>query len=190
MRILKIGLDFDGLIAAPDSLKAYYIQGLYGITVPYLEFKKEKIIEDGLVTVEEYHRIRDIVVSTNVGILADSIPDALIYILKLIREGHLLKVVTSRKKEGEEIVRRWLGIRGIDIEVVGVGSSDKSEAVKGLDVFFDNEVEKIKMLIGVVKNLYLFSNSFNRTGEDDDEMFKVLRSWKDFYEEIQILCRH
>jgi uncharacterized HAD superfamily protein len=187
MKLLDWGFDFDGVTVTTNSMKAYYIERCYGMKVPLHDCRKKILVGNGTLTSEQYNRVRDKIVATETGLWVDSMPGSLACIFRLMREGHSCKNITSRRRKGTEIARRWFEVRRFEIEVVGVGSSDKTEATKGLDAYVDNDLDKLSPLVGSVEHLYLFSDPCNEK-EDERGIAKRVFSWDGIYKEHLIIC--
>lgn len=185
---MLIGLDFDGVISDCGQLKSESAKKIYGIDIPPARFKKELIIHDGLLNEQQYRNLQKIIYTTrDTGLAIKPVDGVLLYLPKIIAEGHQIKIVTSRDKEALEIAKEWAKIHGIELEFIGVGyGKSKRAAASGLDVFIDDNLDKLIPLAGVVPHLFLYAwgyNSHINTGAVAQKIF----SWKEIYQTIQAL---
>lgn len=155
---MKIGIDFDDVLAHSHLLKPMVARALFGLNIQPDSFQKDLILSRGLLTEEQYRIVGKEVFSGKYPITP--VPDALVYIPVLIREGHLVRVITSRSSDQENLkpAKDWLKQHGLDLSVTGVGyGSSKAKACQGLDMFVDDDLEKLESVVGVVPHLLLFS---------------------------------
>lgn len=187
--LMEIGLDFDGVISDCGKLKTYWAKELYGVDIPSERFKKELIIKDKILTLEQYRELQiQIYGVREFGLLMEPVPGVLELAPKLQREGHNLSIITSRGEKESEIAREWMRKYGLDIQLVGVGYGvSKADACNGLEVYIDDDLDKLKSVINVVPYRYLFSWGYNQHMEVPKEVARRINSWKSFYEEIQRL---
>ena len=186
---MKIGLDFDGVISNCGKLKAETAKRLYGVDIPIGRFRKELIVKDGIITLEQYRNIQAQIYGTlESGLLMEPVPGVLEFLPRLQQEGHDLRIITARKENELYIAKEWMGLKGIDsIPATAVGNRvPKTEACRGLDVYIDDLLKKLKPLIGTVPHLFLFSWAYNKDIAEGD-VAKRVESWAHFYEEIRRL---
>ena len=55
---MKIGLDFDGVISDCGDLKSKGAKILYGVDIPPEKFKKELVVGQGILTLEQYANLQ------------------------------------------------------------------------------------------------------------------------------------
>ena len=139
MRTLKLGFDFDGVTVFTNSLKAYYIEKYYGVEIPLYQCRRKVLVDGGILRPNQYDRVRDKVVATEAGLWVDSMPGSLAYLLRLKKDGHHLKIITSRREDGTRIAKKWFEIRRINIKIVRTNGDDKRKAAKGLDAYLKGE---------------------------------------------------
>jgi len=183
---MKIGLDFDGVITDCGKLKSDGAKRLYGIDIPAGQFKKEFIIGRGLLTPEQYRRLQEFIYDTReMGLLREPVDGALFFLPKLMAEGHIVSVITSQTEVGLKIVKEWSFCRGLMIDFVGVGlNKSKAQATAGLDVYVDDDLDKLEPLVGIVPNLFLFSWGYNQHLNEIGVAARVY-SWEELYQGIQ-----
>lgn len=189
---MKIGLDFDGVVTDCGKHKSDCAMKIHGICVPPEKFKKKFLFPEGIFTESEYFEFGKIIYGTmEYGLLMEPVDDALVFIPQLITDGHEIIIVTSRKEDGVEVAREWLMRRGLELEFVGVGyGKSKADALiaAGVNFFVDDDLEKLTVLVGLVKYLYLFLWGYN-LHEYDNSVVPTVASWSELYEEIQKLNR-
>ncbi len=186
---MKIGLDFDGVISDCGRLKTDGAKILYGVEIPPERFKRELVVGAGILTSEQYSDLQNqIYNSREIGLTMLPVDGVLEFVPRFQREGYDLIVVTSRRKV--EIPKEWMKLKGLDLQIVGVGNSvSKASACGGLDVYIDDDLDKLEPLVGIVPDLYLFSWGYNRHIEVPQSVAKRIDSWSQFYKEIVGLKR-
>ena len=187
---MKIGLDFDGVISDCGKLKADCAKSLYGVNIPGSQFKRDFVIGNGWLTEEQYREITKAVYYTReIGIHMEPVEGALSGVPKLVKDGHKVSVITSRRDTELEIAKEWSAKQGLPLEFVGVGyRNNKVQAASGLDVYVDDDLHKLEPLVGVVPNLFLFSWEHNQHVNEDGVAVRV-PSWKQLCQRIDALER-
>jgi uncharacterized HAD superfamily protein len=183
---MRIGLDFDGVISDCGQLKSDGAKLLYGVEIPSEKFKKELVVNTGILTLEQYRDLqKQIYGNRDIGLTMLPVNGVLEIVPRLQKEGYDLIVVTSRGESGSEIAREWMRRRGLDLLLVGIGGGvSKADACRGLDVYIDDDLDKLEPLVDSVPNRYLFSWGYNRHVQVPQSIAKRIESWKHFYEEI------
>ena len=186
MRKLNIGLDYDSICTDSRKIKADLAKRLFGKTVPYEDIKSYTTVASGLLTKEEYATIQYKAHYTpSYNKEAPTVPGAISYIKKLIDQGHTIRIVTGRDKKAAIYAAERLEYEGVPLKVTGVGKdATKRFACKGLDVFFDDDLHKLKPLKGIVPHLYLLSWPYN-THLAEQKIATRVKSWDEFYDKIQ-----
>jgi len=184
---MKIGLDFDGVILNCDSLKSKVAKELYGLDIPASYFELKTLLEKNILTEEQYEEFKEeVYCNKKWKPLMQPVKDALRYIQKLLKEGHELKIITSRQGPALEIAKEWLQEQNIIIDIIGVGyKKSKANSCKGLDLYVDDDLEKLAPLVGIVPVLFLFTSESNRHLEVDTKSARRIESWDHFYQTIQ-----
>lgn len=176
---MKIGLDFDGVIADSHPLKSVIAKQMFGVDIPPDKFFKEYIVEAGL-SIDQYKKVKENLYFNDHDI--SPIKDAPIRISLLLEQGHDIKIITSRTGETLEKAKNLLKKYNLNLPVVGVGYGvSKVPASEGLDVFIDDDIEKLIPLAGVVKHLLLFSSPYKNNKYKD---VICVKSWNDIYKYI------
>ncbi|HRZ30518.1 MAG TPA: hypothetical protein P5274_02540 [Candidatus Paceibacterota bacterium] len=185
---MKIGLDFDGVISDCGRLKSVVARELYGLDLPPDKFKKEIIVDEGHLTMEQYRHLLQIVYGTREkGLLMEPVEGAFESILQLQSKGHTLPVITSRGEVELQIAKEWCEIQGIVLNFVGVGPNvNKANACSGLDSYIDDDLDKLEPLVGIVPHLFLFSWGYN-SHLNEGTIARRVSSWKEFLQIIESL---
>jgi len=185
---MNIGFDFDGVITDCGQLKSDGAKKFYGINIPAGRFKKELIIKDNILTSEEYRKLQKIVYETRgAGLLMKPVDGALQYLPRLIEDGHRVIIITSRDGMSLQMANEWFLRRNLVLDFIGVGhKNDKVEAATGLDVYVDDDFDKLKPLIRIVPHLYLFAWEYNQHIKNIDPVIRVA-SWDKLFAHIQLI---
>lgn len=185
---MKIGLDFDGVIADCGKLKSDAAKKLHGLDIPPEKFKKEIVIGEGHLTAEQYRDLQKIIYGTReVGFLMEPVAGMLESIPQLLALGHTLLIVTSRGEVELEIAKEWSISQGLTLHFIGVGYGvSKADACAGLDVYIDDDLDKLQPLVGIVPHCFLFSWGYNNH-IDEGTVAKRISSWEEFCKTIENL---
>ncbi len=185
---MKIGLDFDGVISDCGKLKSDAAKKLHGLDIPPEKFKKEIVIGEGHLTADQYRDLQKIIYGTReVGFLMEPVTGMLESIPQLLALGHTLLIVTSRGEVELEIAKEWSINQGLALEFVGVGYGvSKAAACTGLDVYIDDDLDKLEPLVRIVPYRFLFSWGYN-SHIDEGLVAKRVSSWKEFQKTIESL---
>lgn len=181
---MKIGLDFDGVIANSHPLKALAAKEKFGVEIPIEQFRKKVVVGTRLLTAEQYREVG--VLAMNGSYPIPPVLDVLVYLPLLLRDRHLLSIITSRTKEALEFAKKWLAeyhLPDLPIQGVGYGLS-KAKACEGLDVYIDDDLEKLLPLVGQVRNLLFFSWPWNLHEKQPVGITRV-SSWYELYNHVR-----
>ncbi len=185
---MKIGLDFDGVISDRGKLKSDGAKKLYGVDIPPAKFKKEIVVGEKHLTAEQYRELQKVIYGTReIGFLMEPVDGALNYLPRLIADGHTVLIITSRGKVELEIAKEWSIRQGLQLDFVGVGyGNSKAEAATGLDLYVDDDLDKLEPLVNVVPHRFLFSWGYN-THIDVGTTARRIASWGELHRTIQVL---
>lgn len=170
------------------KLKSEGARKLYGMEIPSELFKKELVVGSGRLSAEQYRKLQRVIYGTReVGLLMQPVDGMLLYLPKFLEDGDTVVVVTSRDEAELEIAKEWCGNHGLSLEFVGVGyGGNKAQAVTGLDVYVDDDLDKLEPFVGVVPQLFLFSWGYNQHVNEAGIATRV-SSWSDLYARIRAL---
>lgn len=188
---MKIGLDFDGVIADCGKLKHDGAKKFYGVDIPPAKFKKEIVVGEKYLTAEQYRELQRIIYRTReTGLLVESVDGALHYVPRLVIEGNAVLIITSRNREVKlEIAKEWFAhqFQGLPLDFISVGPhNSKARAAAGLDLYVDDDLGKLALLVGVVPHRFLFSWGYNAS-IDAGSIARRVASWEELYHAIQAL---
>lgn len=187
---MRIGLDFDGVITDCGKLKSERARQNYGIEIPPERFKKELVVDTGILTLKQYRYLQKQIYETReIGLTMSPVEGVLEFVPRLQQEGYMLTIVTSRDNSASNIAREWMKMNGLDVHLIssGLGRS-KANVCKDLDVYIDDDLDKLEPLIGIVPHRYLFSWGYNEHIRIPKEAAKRIKSWQHFYNEIKRLA--
>jgi len=184
---MKIGLDFDGVLSDCGKLKSYAANKLYGLYIPPEKFKKEIVIGGGHLTAEQYHNLQKMIYGTReMGLLMEPVGGMFEAISQLLAWGHTILIVTSRGQAELEIAKEWSVKQGLALDFIGGCSVSKATACVGLDVYIDDDLDKLEPLVGIVEHRFLFSWDYN-SHLDEGTIAERIGSWVEFCKTIESL---
>lgn len=184
---MKIGLDFDGVIANTPALKAFVTKEHYNVDIDPHVFGTPYVTDARLLSRDLYNEIRDLVYNNkDIATHLKPIEGAEEYIKKLQSEGHSVEVVTSRFGPSVEIAKEWLAAHGIPLKLTAVGLTSKRDAAQHLDLFIDDLLLKLYEIKDVVPHLYLYSWGYNEIYREDAFAKRVF-NWEEFYNHVNKL---
>jgi len=188
MKLLKIGLDFDGVIANTPRAKLEIAAQHFGIYVEMKDCNKSGFIRAGF-TEKSYEKFQKIVYSAY-----DLRPmqGCLTHLKKLIEQEHDISIASYRLKNGYGIIEHLLIDYGLEIpmsKVICTDNSPKSKFVSGLDAFVDDDREHLYDLKNSAKKRILFDRPYNRDEKEKYGIERVYGGWKNLYSEIRCLAR-
>jgi hypothetical protein len=183
---LEIGLDFDGVVSDCSELKSRVAKIMYGKLIPPAKFKKEILVSEGILTAQEYRELQKRIYSTReFGLLMKSVGDVCYYVYRMRSDHHKVRVITSRTGDELAIAEEWSAQQGLQLRFTGVGyENTKAEAAEGLDVYVDDDLDKLAPLVGIVQHRFLFSWGYNLHVNEELIARRVI-SWGDFYHAVR-----
>ena len=183
---MEIGIDFDGVVIDCGDLKARAAEMLYRIKISPAIFRRKILVGRGVLSERQYREIQKLAYEgENIESIMKPVDGVFEYLSKLREEGNNIKIVTSRGEIGTEVAKRWMTGKGLNIPIIGVGyRNQKTQACQGLDIYVDDDLEKIMPLIDTVPNLFLFTWEYNRDVEGPASVKRV-ENWRELYQEIK-----
>jgi len=179
---MKIGLDFDGVIADTSYLKQKYIKKKYGVELAIEECKREFANKKGISTIDYYGMLRKMY-ETKLTLKAVPVPDAVKNIKKLKNQNHIIYVITSRENKGAGFARKWLKKNKLDIPLLNTNLRPKTEFCRDFEVFVDDDYNKLEHLIGTVPNLFLLDLPYNKHIKTNSHIKRA--DWPGIYNWVQ-----
>jgi len=182
---MKIGIEFDGVIANTPKLKSELAKKFYHRSIPAGMFNRELVVGSKLLSPEQYENIENNVsYSKDTGLMIEEVEDSIKFIQKLLENGKEIKVFTDRGKDGVEIIKEWLNSKGLNLEV------ETGRDMEKLDIYISDNLERLKSLIGSVRSLFLFTWDYNKHLDTGYSVWRIL-SWNKLYEHIEFIkIRH
>src|SRR3989338_1359975 len=118
---MRIGLDFDGVISDCGRYKSDGAKKLYGVDIPPAKFKKEIVVGEKHLTMEQYRELQKIIYGTHeIGFLMEPVDGVLHFLPRLVADGHTVLVVTSRGEVELEIAKEWSTRQRLPLFFAGV----------------------------------------------------------------------
>lgn len=179
---MRIGLDYDGVITDSRAQKHDLALARYGVEVPTPVFKWAHAVHGGLLTPDQYRDVQHIVHTDREANQGSPLLDGLREYLPRIMARHCTAIVTARDGDALRWARYRLEREGLNIRSVGVGHGrSKRDATRGLDVFVDDDLDKLADL--EVPHRFLFTHEYN-LHETLPEGIVRAYSWADLYRKI------
>ena len=178
---MKIGLDFDGVVADVGKLKSSWARELFGLDV---DFNNPDLDKKELISKKRQSELLDFVIN-DVASFAHLRPvrGAVTGVKKLVKK-HNVEIITGREGAALEAAKTWLKKHKLDIKITSVGAGNsKRSFVKGLDIFVDDSLINLAEMVKVVPNRFLFSWGYNEEYKEGDTAIRA-RSWEDLYSRI------
>jgi len=195
MRHLRIGLDFDGVIANTPALRAAVANELFGKDLPSgCLLNKRYILEKKYLSIEEYAEMEAAIYVENSSWHPKLalMPGAKEGIRHLLNDGHDVCCITSRTPIAVELARIWIERQEIHVPIFSLGGREgKLHAVKkhGREVYIDDDLDYLKPMVGEIPHLFLYTWEYNKDTNPAPEIIRV-GSWSDFLERIGSIYFH
>ena len=186
---MKIGLDFDDVIAHSQSVKPLAAMELFGVLIPANVFSKDLILRSEELTLGEYQEVVSRVYQGRYDL--PEVPGALGSIRQLLSEGHSIRVVTNRSDAHRSLAPaiKWLESKGLNLEVKGVPYGEpKTPFCKDLDVFVDDERNNLERLVGIVPKLIFFQ--WPHQPKPTNDQIHLVSSWAEVLQHISQSPEH
>ena len=171
---MRLGFDFDNVIADGHSVKLAIAKEVLGRDVKYDELFKG--LENTLLHEAIYY-------NKEANTRMAPVTDAIGTLLRLQQDGHNMRIGTGRTEKSTQYARQWLEDHNVLIPIIGTSDRPKTEACEGLDMFFDDNMSFLLPLRGTVKELFLFTRPYNLL--EDTQGMRRVSSWNDIYAEVR-----
>lgn len=185
---MRIGLDFDGVLSDCGALKSDCALEFFGVRIPAERFKKEIVLGEGLLTAAQYRDLQERIYGTReIGLRMSPVPGVLDVLPRIMGDGHEVRIITSRSGEMLAIAAEWCDKHGLELDFRGVGYGvSKADEARGMDVYVDDDLDKIAPLIDVVPYRFLFSWGYN-AHEEPEGIAERVSSWDELHRRISDL---
>lgn len=178
MKRLVLGIDFDGVITDPASLKIEWIREKLGVSIE--PWQTVKHVASKIIGADAYQMMIDDVYAGSWFLRNKLRPDAVESMKILTELGHVLHIITSRFDHEAECARVLLEKEGVPYcEMVNVSNGSKLSSCrqKRIDVFIDDSQSKLVPLLelGILLCFYnVFGEAVEREG------ITSIASWGNF----------
>lgn len=176
---MHIGIDLDGVVIDSHAVKPVVALQMFGVIVPAHLCTRQMVIDHNLLTGEQYDAVNKEVYSGRLPM--KDIHQACLYIRILQDQGHQVRAITSRSVDDGTLplALNWLSARDLSLQVTGVGyGKPKTDFCEGLELFVDDDLEKLTPLVGRVEHLLLFSSPTNRRHVTPRGIYRVDNWWE------------
>ncbi|MBR9700702.1 hypothetical protein GOV11_02450 [Candidatus Woesearchaeota archaeon] len=181
---MKIGLDFDGVLANAVEMKVQATYDLFGIYIPPAKMKKKFILGEKLLTNKQYEDMRCHMYGSPEYHSTMRPVDGMAEYINKLWIGNTFRIITSRNAEWGHLAQEWLWNQGVkDIPLYTVNRAPKTERAEGLDVFIDDDIKKLKELKDTVKHRFHFIWPHNEH-EINKKVAEPVKSWEEIYGKI------
>lgn len=180
---LKIGLDFDGVFSDCTALKERVANELHDRSYDVLDPEEKDEVRTTAYGTRKYGR----------GM--EPIQDAFKYVTKLHEAGHDITIITSRDGRFLDVAKQWYDEQCErsqydvpELEFVGVGyPGSKAPACKdaAVDVFVDDDLDKLEHLVEDVPHRYHFVGAYET--ETDPDVAEPVKGWAELYDAMNEL---
>ena len=193
-RIKRIGLDFDGVCANAQIVRAQAAKKLYGLDLTPEQCHGSIVVGQGLMSREEYDKLIGLTCDETFWMRATPpIAGFPCFLIDLIRQGLKPVWVTRRRQSGTNQAKIWAENQlrrchvSCDLEFRSAGEhGTKADYVEDLDCFMDDDERILGSIRHIVPHLFLFDL---KRVEPAPEGIVLVRSWHDFRDNIQALIQ-
>jgi beta-phosphoglucomutase-like phosphatase (HAD superfamily) len=178
---MKIGLDFHGVVVDSHGLKSTLLKEIFGADVSVGDCRKVTQKPRGKEVYKQYRHVQRLIYETRAyHRRLKPTPGALQGIRELRGLGHELVIVTSSSPQAAALGRRWLDTHELDIPlIVSNRWPSKTRAVRKLklDGLVEDDLPKLKLVMGVVPWLCLLRQPHNLSIVDAGPNIGIAESW-------------
>jgi len=182
---LRIGFDFDNVIANTNRAKREYAAKNFGIYLDSRKIGEKGYLEETL----NEQQVKELKSHVYSSFNLKSFYGAIKHMKKILEKGHDTTIISYRRRNpGNKIIKNNLidwGIYSHEIMIICTDNRPKRKFCYRLDAFFDDQLDNLEDLKGEVKHRVLFSPYFNEA----PERIALSKSWKENYRIIQKLSR-
>ena len=187
MKKLRIGVDFDGVVANTGELQKYLAKELFGKQIPPTCRFKNAVYPKGL-TPKEYKIVSDEAYG-NLKYLQhlQEQTNAQKILTSLIKKGFPIEIVTARESNEFDFAQKWLKQNRIYAPLKSTfNGEDKSFACRDLGIYIEDMPYQASALKEIVPRILLFdtydNQKFNLTSEERMQIKGIERisDWSQF----------
>lgn len=175
MKKVRIGVDFDGVIANTGELQKYVARELFGKNIsPSCHYSTS--VKEGNLTKDEARIVFNETYQNQkyISSLKEQ-PNAKKTLRALIDSGVHLEIITSREEKEFDFAQKWLKQNGIYVPVKSVVNENKTKACNGLDIYVEDIPYQIGSLKEIVPRIVLFNSYDNKESILTDEERKQVK---------------
>jgi hypothetical protein len=180
---MEIGLKFDGVVANSHLVKAFIAKERFGVDITAEQFRRGLVLTDGLLKREQYKEVERLVMDGSYPI--PMVPEARMYLPLLSRYGNSVCIIVNDEREELDFANKWLAGRDLyDLSIFGASLGFPNREIHdGLDVYVDDNLEKLLPLVGLVPELIFFAQQGNGF-EKEPECITRVASWPELYKHL------
>jgi uncharacterized HAD superfamily protein len=200
--MLRIGVDFDGVIADNTrELQRFYLDR-FGIQMSVEALSKENQIKilGGLGKYCEVHRMLNIGIST---LRNDVVPNCKQVLNRLISEGHKIIILTGREELAWERAKEFMKANKIPYHHMLFNNMDRDFRKKTgerktkalisrelkMGIFIDDVITHLDLMSCMGIKLFLFTTAQNKSIKISKPDIQRVFDWKDIYERISLMSK-
>lgn len=193
-KILRIGLDFHGVMQYTSKAKQDRAMRLYGRNIPAQIFRRNIVVGTGQLTDEQYDRITNPVFEDiEYGRHIEEVPNATEVVKLLITKGHDVTVITASDSRALLVSQDWCMTKNIRLarKPIGVGRGNTKEEIAQrlrLDAFLEDTPEQALALVDVVPHVFLLTHEYNETFRAEGTGIIRVHNFHDFLGRMEILA--
>ncbi len=178
---MKIGLDFHGIVVDSHGLKSTLLKEIFGVDVSVGDCRRVTQQPRGKEVYKQYCNVQRLIYETKAyHRRLEPTPGAPQGIRELRELGHELVIVTSSSPQAAALGRQWLDTHGLDIPLIASGRwPSKTRVVRKLklEALVEDDLPKLKRVMGIVPRLYLLRQPHNRSIVDAGPNIVIAESW-------------
>jgi len=163
MKKVKIGVDFDGVIANTGELQKHITKELFGKNISPSCHYSTSVRERNLTKDEARIVFNETYQNQKYLSTLKEQPNAKKTLMNLVNSGIPLEIITSREEKEFDFAQKWLKQNGIYIPMKSISNEkDKIKACNGLDIYVEDIPYQIDLLKKIVPRIVLFNSYDNK----------------------------
>ena len=183
----RIGIDCHGTLLDTRSAIRQRAKRRFQRSIPPEKLNREDIVRSGLLTERQYRELADPVFRSSRVLQQVAESDgATEYIIRLIRDGHRVSIVSSSGRDAHRAMLDWLKARELDIPTFALGRGViKANYVWDFDIVLDDDPEQcVAFRNKGVPFVYLLSHPSNLAFHELGHGIIRVASFREFYDSI------